>query len=94
MKTSISVGIIGDFDPARAVHTVTVNAILHAAQSLSIKADITWIPTPSIPSVNGVKEIQSFDCIWVSPGAPYTSMSGAISGIRIAREVNKPLFGT
>ena len=94
MKNPIKVGVIGDFDPAREAHTATVRAIYHAADKLSLKADVIWIPTSSIPSINGLKELQTFDCLWASPGAPYKSMDGAIAGIRIAREKNKPFFGT
>ncbi len=93
MKSRIKLGIIGDYDKNKSSHPATVEAIQHAAGKLSLDVDVTWIPTPSIPTDNGLKELRSFDGLWASPGSPYNSMNGALAGIRIAREMNKPFFG-
>ena len=93
MQNPVRVGIIGDFDPAREAHVATVNALQHAADQLSAKVNITWIPTTSIPSANGPGELQSFDGLWAAPVTP-KNPDGAIAGIRVARESNIPFFGT
>ncbi len=93
MKSQIRLGIIGDYDTNKSSHVATMEAIQHAAGILSLDVDVTWIPTPSIPTENGLKELHSFDGLWASPGSPYKSMNGTLAGIRLAREMNKPFFG-
>jgi CTP synthase (UTP-ammonia lyase) len=94
MSKIIRVGIIGDFDPLKVSHPATNDAILHAAKSLSIETDITWISTPSMLTQEGQQQLKEADCIWASSGSPYASMDGMIKGIQIARELNRPFIGT
>ncbi len=94
MNRTIDIGIIGDFDEKKTSHTATMNAIEHAAGYLSIKTKVTWLPTPSFLKEEAPENLKQYDCIWVSSGAPYKSMEGAIQGIRRAREIKKPLIGT
>lgn len=94
MKQTISIGIIGDFDPQKISHPATNAAINHSAKYLSVEANITWLPTTSLLTDKGQKSLANFDCIWASSGSPYKSMEGAIKGIRIAREMDKPFVAT
>ena len=94
MKQKVNIGIIGDFDPDRSSHIATNAAIQHAAGKLSLEANICWIPTPSILAEEGQQKLRQFDCYWASPGSPYKSMAGAIRGIQIARELDRPFIGT
>ena len=48
MNRMLNIGVIGDFDPEKNSHPSTNNAIQHAAKHLSVKANITWIPTGSL----------------------------------------------
>ena len=94
MKRAVHIGIIGDYKPEKISHPATNEAIQHAAKQLSVKADINWLPTPSFLTDEGPKKLAGFDCIWASSGSPYQSMDGAIKGIQIALELDKPFIGT
>ena len=94
MKQVVNIGIIGDFDPDRASHTATNAAIQHAANALSLETTISWVPTTSILAGEGQQKLRQFSCLWASSGSPYKSMSGAIRGIQIARELDRPFIGT
>jgi CTP synthase (UTP-ammonia lyase) len=90
----VVVGIIGDFDASRESHRATNDAIAHSARYLSVKADVSWIPTPSILAKKGPQGLEKFDGLWASPGSPYQSMEGAIRGIQLARQADRPFIGT
>ncbi len=94
MGRTIKIGIIGDYDANLSSHPATDASIEHAAAHLNIKASFEWIPTPSLLTATGLKKLELYDGLWVSSGSPYRSMDGALSGIRYAREENRPLFGT
>ncbi len=94
MDKRITIGIIGDFDLRKVSHPATMEAIHHAAKHLSVETQIDWLPTSSMLTAEGQKHLKEFDCIWASSGSPYESMEGMISGIRIARELDKPFIGT
>ena len=94
MNETINIGIIGDYDENSPSHKATNRAFFHAANQSSVEANITWLPTPSFLTSAGEQRIEQFDGIWASPGSPYQSMTGAIKGIRIAREMELPFIGT
>jgi CTP synthase (UTP-ammonia lyase) len=94
MNQTVSIGIIGDFDPNRSAHPATNDALHHAANHLSVRVNITWLPTPSILTKRGQKNLEKLDAIWASAGSPYQSMEGALRGIQLAREMNRPFIGT
>jgi CTP synthase (UTP-ammonia lyase) len=94
IERTVHIGIIGDFDPGKPSHLVTNAAIEHASAGLSIKAEFCWIPTPSLDNEAGLRKLMESDGIWASPGSPYQSMEGAIKGIELAREMDRPFIGT
>jgi CTP synthase (UTP-ammonia lyase) len=94
MKQTVSTGIIGDYDPNCSAHPATNDALHHAANHLSIRVNIAWLPTPSILTKRGQQRLEQFDGLWTSAGSPYNSMDGALRGIQLARELNRPFFGT
>ncbi len=94
MSHAINIGIIGDFDQNRPSHKATNEAINHAANRLSTKADITWLPTPSFLTETGQERLGQFDGVFVAPGSPYQSLDGALQGIQLAREQDRPFLGT
>ena len=94
MSETLSIGIIGDYDKARPSHRATNEALHHAAVRLSVAVDITWLSTRSFLKDNSRERLGSYNGIWIGPGSPYRSMSGALRGIRAAREMNIPLIGT
>jgi CTP synthase (UTP-ammonia lyase) len=94
MGQTVNIGIIGDFDQSRSAHPATNDALHHAANRLSVRVNITWLPTPSILTKKGQQRLERFDGLWASAGSPYQSMDGALRGIQLAREMNRPFFGT
>ena len=93
MNQGISVGIIGDFNENLAAHKATNEAIQHAANHLSARVIIVWLSTPSFLAEEGRQRLELFDAVWASPGS-YQSSDGAIKGIQMAREMDKPFIGT
>jgi CTP synthase (UTP-ammonia lyase) len=87
MKTS-RIGVIGDFNPANRTHIYTNDAIEHAAVALDASIAAVWLPTDQRA------EYESFQGLLGSPGSPYRSFDGALSGIRHARENSVPFLGT
>ena len=89
----LNIGIIGDFDPDKAPHAATYEALKHAADFLAVKVNIDWLPTPALLDFERPVVMANYDAIWASPGSP-ESMDGAIMGIKRARLLAKPFLGT
>ena len=94
MSQTLSIGIIGDYDKNHPSHRATNDALRHAAKKLSVIVNITWLQTRSFLADDSRERLQAYDGVWISPGGPYRSTSGALKGIRTAREMNIPLVGT
>ena len=94
MNEAVSIGMIGDYDPASLSHGAVIAALGHAADYLSIKLDISWLPTESVLEPEYWKELQQFAGLWAAPGSPYQSIDGALRGIQYARETDRPFLGT
>jgi len=92
MKTRI--GIIGDYDASFEPHRATDAALTHAASALSLGIEAVWLPTTSLDAPDAVQSLATFGGLWVAPGSPYQSMSGALRAIKFARESGLPLLGT
>lgn len=89
----VRIGVLGDYNPNYGSHPETNAAIEAAARRIGIPVSYEWVPTMTLDR-NGTSVLDSFDGIWVSPGAPYRSPEGALAGIRHARESGVPLVGT
>ncbi len=94
MVQDLSVGIIGDFDPAKMSHIPTNEALTHAADSLDSGLKVTWLPTPSLVAAEARVGFDRFDAMMAAPGSPYQSMEGALLGIRQARLYGLPFLAT
>jgi len=94
MNQTVGIGIIGDFDENRVSHKATNEALYHAANYLSARVNIVWLPTQSLLTSEGQKRLGQFDGLWAAPGSPYQSLKGALRGIQFAREMNCPFTGT
>ena len=91
----IKVGIIGDYDPKRSPsHIPTNEALNHAADTLSISLNSTWLPTVTLDIQPLKTTLKEFDALWCAPGGPYRSRRGALEAIRFAREKQIPFFAT
>ena len=93
MATTVTIGIIGDYD-GRVSHAATDEAIGHSAAALSLPVEVRWLPTPLLASSEGEDALRSCDGLWASPGSPYRSFHGALAGIQFARERDWPFVGT
>ncbi len=94
MNPEIRVGVMGDFDPSSDTHLATNEALKHAGDSLSARVRVEWVATPEIERVPADTALRRFHALWCAPGSPYTSMAGALEGIRFVRESGRPFFGT
>jgi CTP synthase (UTP-ammonia lyase) len=93
MTTTLRVGIIGDYQLTFLPHRATNEALAHAAQSLSVPIEVTWLPTASLEG-HPEPRLSVFDALWCAPGSPYQSLTGALNAIRFARECHRPFLGT
>jgi CTP synthase (UTP-ammonia lyase) len=93
MSTSVRIGVIGDYRPDFYPHQATDAAIGHAAAQLRLRAEVEWLPTTRL-ECEADAQLRRFDALWCAPGSPYQSMSGALGGIRFAREQGWPFIGT
>lgn len=91
---SIPIAIIGDYDPAFVPHQATDAALAHAAGALGFDIASTWLHTASLDAPHALEALATFSGLWVAPGSPYQSLSGALRAIRFARENSVPLLGT
>jgi CTP synthase (UTP-ammonia lyase) len=90
----LKIGIIGDFNPSSRFHHATNAALQHAAASLALTVETTWLPTPSLAGERPDPILDGYDALWCSPGSPYQSMDGALQAIRFARRRGRPFVGT
>ena len=90
----IQIGIIGDFNPKFHSHVATNEALLLAADALSLEVQMTWLPTPELMHERAEDLLARYDGLWAAPGSPYQSMEGALAGIRFARTHNWPFTGS
>lgn len=91
--TRISVAIVGEFTPSFPPHAKTNEAVDHAQAALGERIAIEWISTAALES-GAAERLRGFDAVWIAPGSPYASLSGALDAIRYAREGDVPLLGT
>jgi CTP synthase (UTP-ammonia lyase) len=85
---SITIGIIGDFNPSYSVHVCTNDGIQDAATALGARVEAAWLPT------DARHDYARYPGLLCAPGSPYKSFDGALAGIRYAREHGIPLLGT
>jgi len=90
----ITIGIIGDFNPENETHLKTNSALNDAARSLDREIKIEWLPTPDLESASSEQLLRRCDGLWCSPGSPYQSMEGALTGIKFARDRGVAFIGT
>ncbi len=85
---TIRIGVIGDFNSNNSTHIATNDGIQHAAHTLGLAFDITWLATDQPQTWLAV------DGLFGAPGSPYRSTERALEGIRCAREKLVPFLGT
>ena len=93
MTRKLSIGVIGDFNPRSETHAATTLAIHHSANHLDLSADVEWI-SPLVLKEHAEDRLNRFDAFLCAPGSPYKSMNGALNGIKLARDGDRPFLGT
>ncbi len=93
MTQTISIGLIGDFNPEVKAHQAIPQAIALAAESLGCRAEASWLATRQCKSASE-DMLASYDALWCVPGSPYENMEGALRAIQVAREYGVPFLGT
>ena len=96
MRQTLRIGIGGDFNPDYRLHIATNEALVHAAEALSVSLDCTWASTPLLDGNPGkaARSLRRFDALWCSPGSPYQSTAGTPRWTQYAREEGRPFVGT
>jgi len=90
---SITIGIIGDFNPDKPSHAATDAAVKHAADFLALDVKTEWLGTGNLRRKSVKDTIGQYRGLLAAP-TPYFFVDGAIKGIRLAREMNIPFLGT
>jgi CTP synthase (UTP-ammonia lyase) len=91
--TIVTIGLIGDFNPAVTAHQAIPKAIQLAAESLGCAAETVWVGTKTI-SDEPAALLDDFSALWCVPASPYENTEGALAAIRFARETGVPFLGT
>lgn len=87
-RDTVEVGIVGDYQSGNVTHESVAPALAH---HLGTAIDARWVPTEA---VREEFDARRFDGLWIAPGSPYRSMTGALTAIRSARDYGVPLLGT
>jgi CTP synthase (UTP-ammonia lyase) len=91
MRTSVAIGLIGDYSESVPAHRAIPIALRDAAKASAISVEPEWIPTEQVTSR---AHLSRFNGLWCVPASPYRSMEGALLAIRHAREQAIPFLGT
>lgn len=83
------IALIGDRSENVRAHARVPRMIEALADRDQLVLDAYWIPTEEAG-----QGLAGFDAIWLLPGSPYRSESGALAAVRAARENRVPFLGT
>lgn len=81
------IAIVGDFDAGKKTHIATNLAVTNAGLRYE------WVATSDLDDAPA-QRVAPYDGVWIAPGSPYRSLTGALAAVRYARERGVPLFGT
>jgi CTP synthase (UTP-ammonia lyase) len=87
---TISIVLLGEYDPAFEPHRATDAAIAHSSAALGRMAKGHWISTAEIDAAT----LARHQGLWVAPGSPYKDLPRTLESIRFAREQKLPCLGT
>jgi CTP synthase (UTP-ammonia lyase) len=88
------IGVIGDRVEGFAPHDAIAASVAHGAARLDVAApEVRWIATDHLAAA-GAAPLSGASGVWCAPGSPYRSLTGALDGIRWAREQQLPFLGT
>ena len=93
MPRPVVLGIVGDYDETSLSHRKTDEAIGHASAALELAVEAKWVPTSECDG-DADRRLAGCDGVWIAPGSPYKSMTGALDAIRMCRVRGVPLLAT
>jgi CTP synthase (UTP-ammonia lyase) len=80
--------LVGDRSPQVQSHQRIPDLLTALTETEKLPVDAYWISTSEVGDVTG------FDGIWLLPGSPYASESGALSAVAQARTSGVPFLGS
>ncbi|MFD7922434.1 hypothetical protein ACFV3R_24815 [Streptomyces sp. NPDC059740] len=83
--------LVADRSPAVRAHTRVPRLLDSLARRDHLVLDAYWVPTPDAAQPEA---LAGFDAVWLLPGSPYRSESGALAAVRYARTAGVPFLGT
>ncbi|WP_427884815.1 CTP synthase C-terminal region-related (seleno)protein [Kribbella sp. GL6] len=78
--------LVGDRSPHVRSHARVPGLLRQLEERDHLDLDVYWVPTD--------QPVDGFDGVWLLPGSPYKSETGAIQAVRTAREQGIPFLGT
>jgi CTP synthase (UTP-ammonia lyase) len=84
------IALIGEYTPSFEPHTLTNDALEHAASSLGISCETQWVSTADIQPDTA----DQYDGFWIAPGSPYKDMNRTLELIQRLRLRSIPCLGT
>lgn len=90
---TVTIALIGDYNPSVTAHQAIPKALILAAANLGLSIEFDWIATSDIDCPDA-SVLCGYNGIWCVPASPYQSFDGALSAIRHARENQIAFLGT
>ena len=88
------IAIVGDRTPGLLPQDAISSAVDDAAARLGcVPPEIRWVGT-DVLDAQGPDLLAGAAAVWCAPGGPFRSLTGALEGIRWAREARVPFLGT
>ncbi|BCJ45373.1 hypothetical protein GCM10010168_86420 [Actinoplanes ianthinogenes] len=87
----IPIALVGDRSPAVRAHARIPTIIDALRDSEGLDLDAYWVPTPA---AEDPAALLGFAGVWLLPGSPYRSETGAVTAARTARVEGIPFLGT
>lgn len=88
MTTIPRIALVGDRSPNVRAHRRIPSLLTSLATRERLVLDAYWTSTEDAFNLDG------FDAIWLVPGSPYRSVSGALAAVHTARTRGIPFLGT
>jgi CTP synthase len=92
-KTTIKIALVGKYVELHDAYMSVREALKHAALSLGVEVDITWIHSAELEKGKGWELIRDVDGILVPGGFGSRGIEGKIQAARYARENKIPYLG-
>ncbi len=93
-ESRLSIGLIGDHDPAVLAHRAIPEALRLAGAAARVEIAWEWLHTAELGASDTAARLERYDALWLVPASPYASTDAALAAARFARERSRPFIGT